>query len=110
MTALPKLTLRDRFAWSMNHVAAAKWEKEKSKGKKRFILVFGVLYFGFPMSATMTFIQYQKTEPIHPEAFIVIHVLTWVFSGALYGWMMWKVFERQYRKYLKKHQNPKLNE
>jgi len=110
MTELPKLTIRDRFSWSMNHVTAAKWESVKSKGKKRFILVDGVLYWGLPMFVLMTFILNQKPERSHPEVFIVISAFIWVFSGALYGWMMWKVVEWQYRKYLKKHQNPKLNE
>ena len=110
MTASPKLTLRDRFAWSMNHAAAAKWEKAKSKGKKRFILVYGVLYWGSLMFVLMTFILNQKPERSHPEAFIVISAFTWVFSGALYGWMMWKILEWQHRNFLKKHPNPKSNE
>lgn len=77
-----------------------KWEISRAKGKKKFILVSGVLSWGIPMFAVMTFFVNRRQDDVLSPGMILISAIIWLFAGALFGWVMWTASERKYQKYL----------
>ncbi|MBW7902464.1 MAG: hypothetical protein H3C26_13365 [Rhodocyclaceae bacterium] len=80
----------------MNREELEKWKVTRQKGMLRYVLVSGVLSYGFPMFVGMTFIlpfiRHQNIPSIGLSAII------WTISGALFGWAIWLLQEHQYRK------------
>ena len=64
-------------------------KKNYEKGLTRYVLLFGVLSWGFPMFLFMSFIQYKKDNEITPTA-LIINFITYIIFGALFGVFMWK--------------------
>jgi len=82
-----------------------KWEITRQKGKLRFILLRGVLGYGFPMFVVMTlFATRQHNRPITP-VMIAISAIVWAIGGATFGWILWAFTERRYQKFLAKQKN-----
>jgi hypothetical protein len=79
----------------MKQKELAQWEKVRAKGRKRYILVTGVLSWGLPMFFAMTFIvNRSRLSP----GYIGFSIILWMLAGALFGAVMWHIFERRYRK------------
>lgn len=79
----------------MKPAALAQWQKTRALGKRRFVLVSGVLSWGVPMFFVMTFVI---GEPEIRPLMIAISALIWLLGGALFGATLWVITERQYRK------------
>jgi hypothetical protein len=58
--------------------------------KWRFILISGVLFWGFGCALLMTLWRYVSGEPFHPVLFIL-----WPIGGIGWGWYMWRWAERR---------------
>ena len=80
-----------------------KWEITREKGKAKFILVTGVLSWGLPMFAVMTFVINRKRDEVLPPWLILVSALIWGLGGALFGWVIWTLSEKKYQKYLATH-------
>ncbi len=78
------------------------WELLRQKGKKRFILITGVLSYGVPMFVVMTFLVNRDQGHLPPEVRIGILLVIWLLGGAAFGWVMWKLNEGRYQKFLAK--------
>jgi hypothetical protein len=77
-----------------------KWEVTRQKGRKTFILVNGVLSWGLPMFIVMTFFVHRRPDGVHSPWMILVSAILWALGGALFGWIMWRLSEKKYRKYL----------
>jgi hypothetical protein len=78
------------------------WEVLRRKGKARFIMENGILYYGLPMFGFMTFfVNRRADEPLVPFK-VIISAVIWTLGGAAFGWVMWKLTEDRYQKYLAK--------
>lgn len=79
------------------------WELLRQKGKGRFILITGVLFYGVPMFVIMTFfvnVASHQTQ-VMPEAMrVAISLVIWLLGGAVFGWIMWRLNESRYQKFL----------
>jgi hypothetical protein len=81
---------------------AEKWSKTRQMGKRKFVIIYGLLLFGglyAIMSLALDELFPQENSwldrPIHAYIFFV-------FMGLLFGILNWYFAEKRYAKYLKK--------
>ena len=79
----------------MKPEALARWEKTRALGKRRYVLVSGVLSYGLPMFVAMTFFVHRTDLSLR---FIAVSTMLWLSAGAAFGFITWHIFERQYAK------------
>lgn len=77
-----------------------RWEVTRRKGKLNFILIRGVLAYGLPMFLLMTLFANRDPEKPLAPVLIIISAAVWAVGGAVFGWAMWALTERRYKKYL----------
>jgi uncharacterized membrane protein len=77
-----------------------KWNATRRQGMAKFILQFGVLAWGLPMFAIMTFVVNRRAGEVRSPQMILVSIVLWALGGALYGWTMWTITEKKYQKYL----------
>ncbi len=82
-----------------------KWEKLRRKGKKNFILVNGLLYWGFPMFIVMTFTVNKPASGNIPLGLIGISAVIWTLGGLAFGHFTWGASERAFQKELQNRKN-----
>jgi hypothetical protein len=78
--------------------SAAKWEKNRAKGKSHFVWLYGVLGWGFPMFVFMTAFNYHR-NPNSLALTLIINTIVWPIAGYGWGAWMWAINERAYKKY-----------
>ena len=71
-----------------------RWQATHSRGRTRYLFVTGVLYWGLPMFAVMTFFV-SPPKQMSPSA-LLLSAIVWFLGGLLFGYMMWIVGERRY--------------
>lgn len=76
-----------------------RWEKTRQRGKWKFVLFNGVLFWGGPMFIVMTFVVNRRTEK---PGLIAISALIWALGGLLFGLAIRTISERRYQKFLAK--------
>jgi peptidoglycan/LPS O-acetylase OafA/YrhL len=74
-----------------------KWEAKRAKGRLRFVLENGVLAWGVPMFVFMTYFMNDNQDP--SPGMLLTNAVVWAIGGALFGWIVWTIVERKYRKY-----------
>lgn len=74
-----------------------KWEATRLKGKARYFMFSGILYFGMPMFILMAFIQKPFAHGlVSPTA--IAHYITWPLAGLFFAVITWYFAEFQYKK------------
>ena len=72
-----------------------RWERIRARGMARYVLVQGVLAYGLPLFALMTFVVHRE----HASArFILVSAAAWAVGGAVFGWILWHLRDRMYRR------------
>jgi hypothetical protein len=79
-----------------------RWAGIRQKGRPRFILVTGVLSYGVPMFVIMTFFVNRHPERPLTAPMLAVSAVIWALGGAAFGWVMWKITEGRYQKFLAK--------
>lgn len=70
-----------------------RWAKIREQGMLRYVLLKGVVFYGLPMFLLMTFVI------PHPRLTVAQSAFLWVaLAGAGFGYAMWAVQERRFRK------------
>ena len=100
----------ERFiAWTTTLVpfdekAIARWERVRARGRLRYVLMHGVLFWGLPMLLAMTGVTYvQQYGWAWPSAeterilLMLVNLIIWPIGGYLFGAAMWSVLEGAYR-------------
>ena len=77
-----------------------RWEKLRQKGKAKFIVQNGMLAWGLPMFIFMTFFFARAQHYKMTATLILMQVGIWAVAGAAYGWSIWALNERRYRKFI----------
>jgi len=72
------------------------WEVQRKGGGTRYVLLSGVLSWGIPMFVIMTFFV-ARPDVITPF-YVAISVAIYLTGGALFGYLVWALSERRYRK------------
>ncbi len=77
------------------------WKKAREKGMLRFILITGILSYGMPLFVVLNFMNPPKT-PFSITDFIVTLLICAVAGGSAFGYILWVVQEKRYRKAINK--------
>ena len=72
-----------------------RWERIRAQGLARYIVVHGIIHYGLPLFVLMTFVVHREHLGL---AFVGLSALLWTMGGAVFGWVMWHVRERMYRR------------
>ena len=79
-----------------------RWRLTREKGETRYILVYGVLFWGIPMLVFVSFITSPFANGLFSAAALA-HCLAWLSAGLVYGFIMWHYFEHKFTKEKTKH-------
>ena len=74
-----------------------RWEKERAKGARSYILTTGIPY-GLAMFVAMTFFA-RSSRPLTLRLVLIL-ALVWALAGLATGAITWAWCERRYRKFL----------
>ena len=74
-----------------------KWKKVRDKGLVHFIAVRGILSFGVPMFVVLNLMN-PPTKPLTVIDYIVIFLICAVAGGSLFGYLVWVIQEKKYKK------------
>jgi uncharacterized membrane protein len=99
--------LKKLFDWTPRDVAD--WEKIRSKGLLRFILVYGLALFGgimfIVLGGAATLIRWNTAQTASLISELVIIAMICLSGGLVNSLVTWVVEEKLYQKY-KEAQNP----
>ena len=85
----------------MNEKEYAKWAEIRTKGPFRFIILAGVILWGLPMFLCVTFLLIRPFKEGFSLGIFSFNLVTWLFGGALFGLMVWKSKEKEFKKFQK---------
>ena len=80
--------------------ALQRWETTRQKGKLNFILINGVVCWGLPMFAVMTFALNRNSDRNNSAGMILLSACIWALGGVCFGWTIWTISEKRYQKFL----------
>jgi len=91
-----------------NTQSAARWEKNRAKGKVRFVLQMGVIW-GLLMAGLMDGVHHFSTPGAKFLPDFAGYLVVFLAAGILYGIFMWNMLEAAYRNYLSRQELESLN-
>lgn len=77
-----------------------KWADMRRTGLAKFIFLNGVVAWGLPMFAIMTFVVNRRQGDVRSAQMLLVSLVVWTLGGALFGWVTWTITEKKYQKYL----------
>lgn len=80
-------------------------KKTRVKGKRRFIVIHGLLAWGAPMFVIMTFFVNDSAVDHITTRVIAINACIWALGGLAFGYFTWILSERSYQNELKMKQH-----
>jgi hypothetical protein len=77
------------------------WQQVKARGKKKYILSFGILRYGGTMFVVMTALELiRRTPPPRAPvdyAFVIaLNLVVWPLAGYVCGLLTWRVYEKKF--------------
>ncbi|EQD40133.1 conserved hypothetical protein, membrane, partial [mine drainage metagenome] len=76
----------------------AKWERVRAKGKRRFVLMRGVLMWGLGTAIlSSVLLEIEGVQSFHLWPGLPGVVLMFLFGGYFWGSWMWNAMERLYQ-------------
>lgn len=75
------------------------WREIRKKGVLRFVLVNALLGWGLPIFVALAFIIKPFSEGFLSRA-AVVHYISWIVAGIVYGVTVWWLSERRYKRVL----------
>ncbi|MCR2807985.1 hypothetical protein [Paenibacillus soyae] len=82
------------------------WERIRSKGKLRYVLKYGMLYFGLPLGIMASLVQRLIRNSFSFDSFLTMELIGdligrglfyMVFAGGIYGTFSWNSYEKKFR-------------
>lgn len=80
------------------------WSKTRQKGKKHFVLVYGVLAWGIPMYVVLALFVHRP-ESGFTVGYLVSSALVWFLGGLLFGTLTWSMNENRFYVEVNKREN-----
>ncbi|WP_020674469.1 hypothetical protein [Geopsychrobacter electrodiphilus] len=81
----------------MNKKQIKNWEATRSKGKKRFVLISGVLNWGV-LTAILWSLVMSYTSGSRFLNYFLIAIVVFPIGGVLFGHVTWNFMEKKYLK------------
>ena len=86
----------------MNTKLVSRWEIMRKLGKRKYIIKYGIFFWGIPMAILGILLQYFFQSTYRNSQTIIINVfltiIIFLLGGLLYGLFMWTYLEKQYSK------------
>ena len=79
-----------------------RWARTRAKGRKRFIVIYGVLGWGISTAISMSVFMWLITPTFNPYITIPLSVVIFSLGGILWGRNMWRESEKVF---LSAHEN-----
>ncbi|MGF1727658.1 hypothetical protein [Photobacterium nomapromontoriensis] len=76
---------------------AVMWEKAKSQGVIRYVIIYGMLLWGIPMVLMMGYMNDTFSQGLFTQKALV-HTSLWLIIGLLFGGINWLNLKRQANK------------
>lgn len=87
-----------RSLFTMRERDRAKWERVRAKGKRRFVLMRGVLGWGLGTAIlSSVLLAIEGVPSFHLWPGLPIAVLVFAAGGYFWGSWVWDILERQYQ-------------
>lgn len=84
--------------FTMRERDRAKWERVRAKGKRRFVIMRGVLGWGLSTAILSSVLsQIEGVRSFHLWPGLPIAVLVFAAGGYFWGSWVWDILERQYQ-------------
>ena len=91
----------------MSDVQAAKWAEIRTRGRRRYILMNGVLGWGVPMAVTLTIFKKFLFEAPGPFlGRLSLTLVAYSIGGVWFGKKMWADSERRYAEWRRSKADP----
>lgn len=82
---------------TMSESERAKWERTRAKGKRRFIVVRGVLGWGMTTALLVSAWSWIEGEPTsHLWPHLVTSMISFCLVGIVFGSLLWSYMEGRY--------------
>ena len=81
----------------MNTKQMAKWEDIRNKGKRKYIIKYGLIFWGIPMAILVSLLQYLSVGKLNVIMNVIISIIVFLLGGLLYGLIMWTYLEKRYK-------------
>ena len=74
-------------------------QRQYRRGRRSFILIYGILLFALPMFCVMTGFAWSRERYLLHGMWLIAELMTslafWCGIGYLYGWIRWRGVERR---------------
>jgi hypothetical protein len=81
----------------MNQKNMDKWGSLRLKGKKHFVIRYGILGWGLSFAVLSYALQYLTGNVKHFFLDAIIYLILSFIGGCVWGLIVWNSMERQYR-------------
>jgi hypothetical protein len=96
---IPERWLKDNtIIASEDKYLVSGWAETRNKGKWRYIFYRGVLSWGLWMFLFMTTFQYISNKAVPSFLYLLGQAFFWGIAGAIFGYLIWCISEKQYLK------------
>lgn len=89
--------MKNLFSREMSSKEALLWGRIRSKGKSRFLLIYGVLLFGGGYCLLDVLISAVLRPEISLADYFLFTAAGGVVGGLIFGYLNWRILEWRYR-------------
>ena len=107
---LPDSWLSEQGSLDPNRVALGKWEKQRAKGKMRYIFLVGVCGWGVGMTGGKLLSHAITGNWEAHWSIYLIYLVVNAMTGVVFGLCMWHFQDRQFRKLAKRFEDAKADD
>ncbi len=90
-----------KFSFWYSEKAHQRWKKTREMGMLKFILKYGILFFGIPMWLYLSGFEYftERNRNLSFWNLLKIYSLFIPVGGIIYGFMTWHFSERRFKRH-----------
>ncbi|AQT67165.1 hypothetical protein STSP2_00308 [Anaerohalosphaera lusitana] len=90
-----KKEMREKGGDMRRRFTSGRWAKTREMGKRKFVLVYGVFFFGL-LSALLSSLIMKLSMPVTVVQ-IIINLIVFPVCGVFWGAWMWRVNEKRWK-------------
>ena len=86
-----------KYPWYWSAKTHDRWAVTRAQGKRKFILVNGILAWGLPMFFIMALMPVISGKVIASVSYFALMVPLWTAAGFFFGWGAWAWSEKLFK-------------